>query len=276
MEKSVFSLLITAAFVFSLTSCNGAKKAKEDAAQTEESAVIAGSVPKSLLTEEAKVETIQFLKDMPDSDIPYRIATGEIKIGIGNLGYMLPLAKAAELSTAAQKARACGIYFADYNVLKALGQPLTDIEAVLAKLTSDLDITFVLSILKEATPPATSKEEFGKALKAQEDKIIEELAANDKIDVQIELLSGIAAEFACVFANPSLVVQGDATSAGLSDNMYKRLETLSQITADLTVYYPDLKVLGETISPLKDKLSTVQTARDANAEITGIRDALVK
>jgi hypothetical protein len=277
MKRSMISLLIVAAFIFSWTSCGGVKKTNdEETAQTEEEAVVAGSIPKTLLTEEVKVETIQLLKDLPDSDIPYRIATGEVKIGITNLNNMLPVSKASELTSAAQKACATGIYFADYNVLKALGQPTTEVENVLAKLTSDLNITYVLTILQKQSPAPTSQEEFNKYLKEQEDQIIQELAADDKVDIQIELLVGIAAELATIYANPSLVVQGDATSAGLTDNQLKRLEILSQITTDLTVYYPELEQLGSIISPLKDKVTSIQTARNANTEIIGIRDALLK
>jgi hypothetical protein len=274
MKKSTISLLVAAAFIVSLTSCGGTKKANdEETARTEEEAVIAGNIPKALLTEEVKMETIQLLKDLPDSDIPYRIATGEVKIGIGNLDYMLPVSKASGLTSTVQKASAAGIYFADYNVLKALGQPTAEVEAVLARLTSDLNITYLLNILQQPAP--TSKEEFGKYLGEQEDQIIQELASDNKVDIQIELLSGIAAELAAVYANPSLVVEGDATSAGLTDNQLKRLEILSQITADLSAYYPELEKLGRIISPLKDKVTSIQTARDANAEIIGIRDALL-
>jgi hypothetical protein len=277
MKKRTISLLIAAAFILSLTACSGAKKSGGDeAAQTEEAAVIAGSIPKSILTEEVKAETILLLKDLPDSEIPYRIATGEVKIGVGNLGYMLPVSKASELTSTAQKARATGIYFADYNVLKVLGQPTTEIEGVLAKLTSDLNITYVLTILQQPAPEASSKEAFNQFLQAQEDQIIEQLTADNKVDIQIELLSGLTAELALVYANPSLVIQGDATSAGLTDNQLKRLEILGEITSDLAVYYPDLAQVGEIISPLKDKVISIQTARDANAEITAIRDALLK
>ena len=76
MKKSVLSMLAVAALVFGMTSCNGAKKTSEEAEKTEEAAVIAGKAPKDLLTEELKQETIQLLKDMPDSDIPYRLSTG--------------------------------------------------------------------------------------------------------------------------------------------------------------------------------------------------------
>lgn len=276
MKKSIISLFTLTAFVFFMPSCGG-KKAKEDeSAKTEEAAVIAGNVPKSLLTEEVKAETVQLLKDMPSSEIPYRIATGEVTIGVGDTKYMVPLTKASELTSSAQKARVCGMYFTDYNIMRAMKQKTTEIELVLAKLTSDLNITFVMDILKESAPQNASKEEFAKFLQTQEDKVLQEMVNNDKVDVQIEMLSGIAAESACVYANPSLVVKGDATSAGLSDNMMKRLETLNQITADLTAYYPDLKELGETINPLKDKVSSINAARAANAEIMGIRDALLK
>lgn len=276
MKKSIISLFTLAAFVFCMSSCGGKKAKDDEAAKTEEAAVVAGNVPKNLLTEEVKAETVQLLKDMPSSEIPHRIATGEVTIGVGNTKFMVPVAKASELTSSAQKARACGMYFTDYNVLKAMGQPTAELEGILAKLTSDLNITFVMNILKETAPEGASKEEFGKFLQAQEDKVLQEMINNDKIDVQIELLSGIAAESACVYANPSLVVKGDATTAGLTDNMMKRLETLNQITADLTTYYPDLKELGETINPLKDKITTIQTARTNNAEITAIRDALLK
>jgi hypothetical protein len=271
----MMGLLAVAAFIFSLTSCSGTKKANDDgASQAEDAAVAAGSVPKTLLTEEVKTETVQLLKDLPDSEIPYRIATGEVTIGIGSLNSLLPVSKAAELTSTAQKACAAGIYLADYSVLKALGQPTTEIESVLAELTSALNITYVLNILNKPAP--ASKEEFGAFLREQEDQIIQALAADDKVDVQIELFSGIAAELAVVYANPSLVVQGDATSAGLTDNQTKRLEILGQITADLTAYYPDLAKLGEILQPLKDKVTSVRTARESNAEILAIRDALLK
>jgi hypothetical protein len=275
MKKSMMILLAVAVFVFSLTSCSGTKKAKEDGtSQIEDAAVIAGNVPKALLTEEVKAETIQLLRDLPDSEIPYRIATGEVKIGISNLNSLLSVSKASELTSPAQKACAVGIYFADYNVLRALGQPTAEVESVLAELTSALNITYVLNILQKPAP--SSKDEFGKFLSEQEDQIIQELVTDDKVNIQIELLSGIAAELAVIYANPSLVVEGDTTSAGLTDNQVKRLEILNQITADLTVYYPDLAQLGEILSPLKDKVTSIQIARNANAEIIAIRDALLK
>ena len=149
MKKSVLSMLAVAALVFGMTSCNGAKKTSEEAEKTEEAAVIAGKAPKDLLTEELKQETIQLLKDMPDSDIPYRLSTGEVKVNVGDIKYMVPVGKAAELSTPTQKARALGMYMADYNVLKAIGKPTDEVEGVIAKLATDLNVSFVLDILKE-------------------------------------------------------------------------------------------------------------------------------
>ena len=120
MKKSVLSMLAVAALVFGMTSCNGAKKTSEEAEKTEEAAVIAGKAPKDLLTEELKQETIQLLKDMPDSDIPYRLSTGEVKVNVGDIKYMMPVGKAAELSTPTQKARALGIQVEDYITDKVI------------------------------------------------------------------------------------------------------------------------------------------------------------
>ncbi|WP_455637740.1 hypothetical protein [Parabacteroides sp.] len=276
MKKSVLSMLAVAALVFGMTSCNGAKKSNEQAEKTEEAAVIAGQAPKDLLTEELKQETIQLLKDMPDSEIPYRLSSGEIKVSVGDAKYMLPVAKAAELTTPTQKARALGMYMADYNVLKAIGQPTADVEGVIAKLATDLNVSFVLEILKEEAPKGAAKEELQAFMKAQENKIIDKMGDENKIDVEVEMLGAASAEYACLVANPSLVVKGDATSAGLSENMEKRVSMLEEVVADLSNYYPDLKQLGETISPLKEKVATIQSARAANAEIMGIRDSLLK
>lgn len=276
MKKSVLSVLTVAALVFGMTSCNGAKKTSDDAGKTEEAAVIAGNAPKDLLTEELKTETIQLLKDMPDSEVPYRISTGEVTLGVGNIKYMLPVSKASELSTPSQKARALGMYLSDYNILKAIGQPTAEVEGVLAKLSTDLNVSFVLDILKEQAPEKASKEELKAFLKAQENKIIDKMAADNKMDVAVEMIGGLTAENACLFANPSLVVKGDATSAGLSDNMVKRVDMLGEVVADLGAYYPNLTQLGDIISPLKEKTASVKSARDANADIMGIRDALLK
>ena len=71
---------------------------------------------------------------------------------------------------------------------------------------------------------------------------------------KVEMLGAASAEYACLIANPTLVVEGDATSAGLSTNMEKRVSMLEEVVADLAAYYPDLKQLGETIAPLKEKL----------------------
>lgn len=277
MKKSFISMLTVAAVILGMTSCNGTKKTNDnEAAKTEEAAVIAGNIPKDLLTEELKTETIQLLKDMPDSDIPYRISTGEVKVSVGDIKYMLPVSKAAELNTPAQKARACGMYMADYSILKSMGQPTADVEGVLVKLTADLNISYVLDVLKQAAPANATKEQMRAFMKDQEDQIIEKMANDNKIDAEVEMLGGLSAEYACLMANPTLVIKGDATSAGLSDNMVKRIEILNQIVADLATYYPDLTQLGTTISPLKNKMATIQDARAANAEIMGIRDALLK
>ncbi|MDF9828708.1 hypothetical protein [Parabacteroides sp. PF5-6] len=276
MKRSIVSLLTASALIVGMVSCSGGKKAKEDAAK-EEAAVIAGNVPKSLLTEELKTETIRLLNDMPESDLPYRISSGEVTIGVGNLKYMLPVAKAGELTTPSQKARACGMYFSDYNVLIITGQPTTEVEAVLTKLTADLNISYVMNTLKEAAPAKNAtKEDVQKFYADQENKIVKALADDDKLNLVIELLAGASAEYACLMANPSLVVKGDATTAGLSENMERRVVVLGEITADLSEYYPELGALGTSIAPLKEKTATIQTARDANADIMAIRDGLLK
>jgi len=275
MKKSILSMLAIAAIAFGMASCNGAKKANE-AQTTEDSAVVAGNVPKDLLTVELKQETTKLLEDMPSSDIPYRLSTGDIKIAVGNIKYMLPVSKAAELTTPAQKSRALGIYIADINIQKVMKQPTTELESAISKLAADLNVTSVLDILKEPMPVKTTKDELNTFMKNQEKKIVDKLAEENKMDVAVEIMGGAAAENACLLANPSLVIKGDATSAGLSDNMVKRIDILGQVISDLSNYYPDLKQLSETITPLKEKVATIQAARAANADIMAIRDALVK
>lgn len=276
MKRSFVSLLTIAAISFGMVSCNSNAKKAEEAAKTEEAATLAGEVSKSLLTEELKAEVTQFLKDMPDSDLAYKLATGEVTISVTNTDFMLPVSKAAELNTQAQKARACGMYFADMNILKAMKKPTTDVENILVKLTTDLNIPFVIDILKEAAPANASKEEVSAFMKAQEDKLIDAMMQNDKADIEIELLGGMSVEYANLLANPGLVVKGDAVSAGLSENMQKRLVTLQQITSDMAKYYPDLAQLGETIAPLKEMLVSISTARAAQKEIATMRDTLLK
>lgn len=275
MKRSFVSLLTGAAIVLSMVSCNSNAK-KETAADTEKEAVIAGEVSKSLLTEELKTEVTQFLKDMPESDLAYKLATGEVSISVANTDFMLPVGQAAELNTQAQKARACGMYFADLNVLKAMKKPTADVEKVLVKLTTDLNIPFVIDIMKESAPANASKEEINAFLKAQEDKLIDAMMENDKADIETEMLGGMAVEYAYVLANPGLVVKGDAVSAGLSENMIKRMDTLQQIVGDLSQYYPDLSQLGTTIAPLKEMVASVETARASQQKIAEMRAALLK
>lgn len=277
MKRSFVSLLTIAAISMSLISCNNAKK--ENATpeqQMEQEAVIAGEVSKNLLTAELKDEVTRFLKDMPDSDLPYKLSTGEVEISVANTDFMLPTSKANELNTPAQKARACGIYFADLNMLKAMKKPTTEVESAILKLTTDLNIPFAVEIMKGSAPANASQEELNKFLKDQEDKLIDAMAQNDKIDVQMELLGGMAVEYAYIYGNPGLVVKGDAVSAGLSDNMTKRLDILQEITADLAKYYPDMQVLGETIAPLKDMVVSVNEARASKDKIGAMRDTLLK
>ncbi|SEF45811.1 hypothetical protein [Parabacteroides chinchillae] len=276
MKKSFVSLLTVAAFLFGMASCNSSAKKAEAEAQTEQEAVIAGEVSKNLLTEELKVEVSQFLKDMPESDLAYKLATGEVTVSVANTDFMLPVSKASELTTQAQKARACGMYFADLNILKAMKKPTTDVENVLVKLTTDLNIPFVIDIMKESAPANASKEEVNAFMKAQEDKLIDAMMENDKADIEIELLGGMSVEYAYLLANPGLVVKGDAISAGLSDNMIKRLDTLQQIVGDLSKYYPDLSQLGETIAPLKEMVVSVNAARAAQKDIEAMRTNLLK
>lgn len=276
MKKSFVSLLTIAAITFGMVSCNSSKKQEAAEQKVEEEAAIAGEVSKGLLTAELKDEVTRFLKDMPDSELPYKVSTGEVTISVANTDFMLPVSKISELNTQAQKARACGIYFADLNVLKAMKKPTTDIENVLVKLTTDLDIPFAIDIMKESAPANASKEELSKFMKDQENKLIDAMMENDKTDVELELLGGMAVEYAIVYANPGLVVKGDAVSAGLSENMEKRLEILQQITADLAKYYPDLDQLGKTIAPLSDMVVSVNMARESKAKIEEMRTNLLK
>lgn len=276
MKKSFVSLLTIAAITFGMVSCNSSKKQDAAEQKVEEEAAIAGEVSKGLLTAELKDEVTRFLKDMPDSELPYKVSTGEVTISVANTDFMLPVSKVSELNTQAQKARACGIYFADLNVLKAMKKPTTDIENVLVKLTTDLDIPFAIDIMKESAPANASKEELSKFMKDQENKLIDAMMENDKADVELELLGGMAVEYAIVYANPGLVVKGDAISAGLSENMEKRIDIIQQITADLAKYYPDLEQLGTTIAPLSGMVATINTARESKAKIEEMRANLLK
>ena len=276
MKKSFVSLLTIAAITFGMVSCNSSKKQDAAEQKVEEEAAIAGEVSKGLLTAELKDEVTRFLKDMPDSELPYKVSTGEVTISVANTDFMLPVSKVSELNTQAQKARACGIYFADLNVLKAMKKPTTDIENVLVKLTTDLDIPFAIDIMKESAPANASKEELSKFMKNQENKLIDAMMENDKADVELELLGGMAVEYAIVYANPGLVVKGDAISAGLSENMEKRIGISQQITADLAKYYPDLEQLGTTIAPLSGMVATINTARESKAKIEEMRANLLK
>lgn len=242
----------------------------------EEAAVAAGSVSKSLLTEELKQEVLLFLKDMPDSDIPNKVASGEIEISVGDMKYMLAPAAAADLTTKSQKARALGIYLADFNLLTLTGQPTKEVAAAMTKLVTDLNITFVQSIINEELPKGASAEESKLFYHNQEDKLITAFADNDKMDVAMEVIGGLSAQYACVYANPSLVVKGDATSAGLSENMERRFTLLLEVAADLSEYYPDLKTLGIVLSPMVTKVSSISTARNNNSQILAIRDQLLK
>ena len=275
MKKSFVSLLTLAAISFGMVSCGGNKS--QDAAQNvEEEAVIAGEVSKSLLTAELKDEVTRFLKDMPSSDLPYKLSTGEVSISVANTDFMLPIAKLAELNTKTQKARACGIYFADLNILKAMKKPTTDVEKTLAKLAQDLDIPFAIEIMKEEAPANATQEQLNAFLDEQENKLIDAMMENDKADIELELLSGMAVEYATIYANPGLVVKGDAVSAGLSENMEKRLDIMLEITKDLAKYYPDLKQTGEIIAPLKDMVASVATARESRSQIEAMRAELLK
>lgn len=276
MKKSFVSLLAIAAITFGMVSCNSSKKQEAAEQKVEEEAAIAGEVSKGLLTAELKDEVTRFLKDMPDSELPYKLSTGEVSISVANTDFMLPVSKVSELNTQTQKARACGIYFADLNILKAMKKPTKDIENVLVKLTTDLDIPFAIEIMKESAPANASKEDLAKFMKDQENKLIDAMMDNDKVDVELELLGGMSVEYAIVYGNPSLVVKGDAVSAGLSENMEKRLEILQQITSDLAKYYPDLNQLGTTIAPLSQMVASVNSARESQKDIQAMRTTLLK
>lgn len=275
MKRSFVSLLVVTAIIFGMASCNSSKK-QEEAAKTEEAAVIAGEVSKNLLTEELKMEVAQFLKDMPDSDLAHKLSTGEVTISVANTDFLLPVSKAGELNAQAQKARACGVYFADLSILKAMNKPTTEVENALAKLTTELNIPFAIEIMKESAPANASKEEINAFLNQQEDKLIDAMAENNKMDIQVELLGGMAVEYAYLFGNPGLVVKGDAISAGLSENMLNRLNTLNLVVADLSNYYPDMAALGTTIAPLPEMITSVNTARASQQQIGEMRNALLK
>ena len=277
MKKSFICLLTASAMMFGMSSCGGGKKAQqEEAAKTESAAAIAGQATKSMLTEELKQETIQFLKDMPESDLPEKLASGEVSIGVADLKYMLPVAKAADLSTPSLKARALGMYLSDYMVLSSIGQPVKGLEGVIGKLVADLNITYLNDIFARELPANASPAERKAFYNKSEADVIEKLANDGKINLAVEILGGTTSEFACLLANPSLVVKGDATSAGISENMEKRATLLLEVVSDLSSYYPELSDLGTKISALQGKLATISSARANNSAILSTRDSLLK
>ena len=99
MKKSFVSLLTIAAITFGMASCNSSKKQDAAEQKVEEEAAIAGEVSKGLLTAELKDEVTRFLKDMPDSELPYKVSTGEVTISVANTDFMLPVSKVSELNT---------------------------------------------------------------------------------------------------------------------------------------------------------------------------------
>ena len=89
MKKSFVSLLTIAAITFGMVSCNSSKKQDAAEQKVEEEAAIAGEVSKGLLTAELKDEVTRFLKDMPDSELPYKVSTGEVTISVGQQGFRI-------------------------------------------------------------------------------------------------------------------------------------------------------------------------------------------
>ena len=98
---------------------------------------------------------------------------------------------------------------ADYNVLKAIGKPTAEVEGVIAKLATDLNVSFVLDILKEQAPKDATKEQLQAFLNAQEDKIIEKMAAENQVDAEVEMLGAASVSYT------HLYVQVDAESGEL-------------------------------------------------------------
>ncbi|MGM9759755.1 MAG: hypothetical protein ACI30I_06525 [Parabacteroides sp.] len=275
MKRCIYRLLSIVVLSVGLISCGNNTKSTTEA-NLEEEAVIAGEVSRNLLTDELKTEVIQFLKNMPASDLVYQLSTGEVQISVANTDFLLPVSKVSDLNTSVQKARACGIYFADFQVLKALGKPTAELEQILVKLTTDLNVPFLVDIADRQVPANATKEEFRQFLKAQEGELIEAMMQNDKADIEIEMLGGLAVEYANIMANPGLTVKGNVAISGLTENMAKRLDVLLDITKDLSQYYPDMIQLGEILAPLKGMTTSVEVARTSQKDIEMMRASLLK
>ena len=277
MKKCCISMWSVVVLSLGLFSCGGGANQQAEAEEKlEVEAVIAGDVARNMLTDELKMEVTQFLKDMPISDLVYQLATGEVQVALANTDFMLPVSRVSDLNTRAQQARACGIYFADMNVLKVLGKPTAEVEQVLLQLTTDLNVPFVVDVMGTEVPEHATREELSHFMKQQEDKLIDVMMENDKADLEIEFLGGLAVEYAYILANPGLSIQGDATTAGLTTNMAKRLDVLIDITKDLAQFYPDMTELGQIIAPLRQMTTSVETAREHQKDIEAMRASLLK
>lgn len=258
-----------------MVSCGGSQKQKAAKEDVEQQAVIAGEVSKDLLAVELQVEVKSFLKDLPTPTLPEQLSTGEVQISLANTDFMLPMNKMSELNTKTQKARAMGMYVTDASILKAMKKPVKEIKNVLVKLATELDMPFAIDIMNESMPNDNSKEEIAKFVTAR-DKFIDAMVDNNKADVLIEILGGMSVEYGLIYANPGLVVKGEAVTEGLSKNMEKRLDMIMEITNDLAKYYPDLQFMGKTIEPLKDMMIPLELARESRAQIEEMRATLLK
>ena len=179
MKKCCISMWSVVVLSLGLFSCGGGANQQAEAEEKlEVEAVIAGDVARNMLTDELKMEVTQFLKDMPISDLVYQLATGEVQVALANTDFMLPVSRVSDLNTRAQQARACGIYFADMNVLKVLGKPTAEVEQVLLQLTTDLNVPFVVDVMGTEVPEHATREELSHFMKQQEDKLIDVMMEN--------------------------------------------------------------------------------------------------
>ncbi len=190
--------------------------------------------------------------------------------------YLMPLSKASELQTLAQKNIALGVYTVDKAVAELYAMPTEEYDAIIAQLMVDVNVNIMPVDDNMDWKSPNVDEEFSKRAKA----LAESEKTKGNQHAVVERVAALLVEALYVYAqNPDLFT-GNLTNAEVEELTYNLLMT-SDMVNQMVAQFPEMQPLKnvlDLVTPLGEAISQKQLVvflNDIKPAITEARNKIL-
>lgn len=271
MKKLIFVIPLVA---LAMMSCGGGQANKAASAESEKDSLLKAELAieiDSLLSLTNKMYFMPFFVDVRSG--AFTVSAKEQKI---KPEYLLSPAKAEELQTLAQKNVALPMFIVDRGVASLYGMPTEAYDAVIARLSVDVNAPILGANLDKYD---LKDPKVGEELVAKAQELTAQARENGTLDANIQRFVGLFVENIYVLAqNPDFFTK-NFTDAYASDITY-RIVLISELIDRMAQVYPDMQTIKASFDLLRplnaiNKEQLLQQLKEMKPQVEQVRNSIL-